>query len=99
MSEIKSVIVTTARPTGPGDLGECAEGFYMVTNGILTMCDPDGRPLRDDNTGRRREIKLLPGDIPAQEAKRMTLRFWRENNKDEMAGFGRTIRYPDRGWA
>jgi len=99
MFEIKSVVVTTAKPTGPGDLGQVAEGFYTVANGILTMCDPDGRPLRDDNTGRRREIKLLPGDVPAQEAKRMTLRHHREANRDGMAGFGRTIRYPDRGWA
>ena len=95
MSEIKSVIVTTAKPTGPDDLGRCEEGFYMVANGILTMCDMDGVPLRDDNTGRRREMKLLPGDVPAQEARRMTLRFWRENNKDQMAGFHRPIRYRD----
>ena len=51
MSEIKSVIVTTAKPTGPDDLGRCEEGFYTVANGILTMCDRDGVPLRDDNTG------------------------------------------------
>jgi hypothetical protein len=99
MMDIRSVVVTTAKPSGPGDLGRVAEGFYTVADGILTMCDPDGRPLRDDNTGRRRETKLLPGDDEMQEAKRMTLRFWRENNKDDMAGFHRPIRYPDRGWA
>ena len=99
MSEIKSVIVTTAKPSGPGDLGQVAEGFYMVTNGILTMTDIDGRPLRDDNTGRRREMKLLPGYDVAGLAKKLTLQQYREANRDVMAGFGRTIRYPDRGWA
>jgi hypothetical protein len=39
--------------------------------------------------------QLLLGDIPEQEARRMTLRFWRENNKDQMAGFHRPIRYRD----
>jgi hypothetical protein len=94
MSEgIKSVVVTTAKPSGPGDLGQVAEGFYTVANGILTMCTPDGAPLRDDNTGRRREMKLLPGDVPAQEAKRMTLRRYREAHRDELDGFHRPIRY------
>jgi hypothetical protein len=95
MSEIKSVIVTTAKPTGPGDLGECAEGFYTVANGILTMCDIDGRPLRDDNTGRRREIKLLPGDDEKGVARKLTLQQYRASNREEVAGFHRPIRYRD----
>jgi hypothetical protein len=96
MSEVKSVIVVTAKPTGPGDPGQCEEGFYTVTGQLLTMTDREGRPLRDDNTGRRHEMKLLPGDIPQQEAKRMTLRI-QQANRNEMAGFGRTIRYRDLG--
>ena len=99
MSEIKSVVVTTAKPSGPGDLGQMEEGFYTVANCILTLVDHNGVPLRDDNTGRRFETKLLRGDDERQEAKKMTLRRYREANRDGMAGFHRTIRYPDRGWA
>ena len=92
MSEVQSVIVVTAKPTGPGDPGQCEEGFYTVTGQLLTMTDREGRPLREDNTGRRYEIKLLRGDDPKQEAKRMTLRI-HQANQNEMAGFHRPIRY------
>jgi hypothetical protein len=99
MGEIKSVVVTTAKPSGPGDLGQIAEGFYTVANGILTMCTPDGVPLRDDNTGRQVALRLLAGDDEKDLAKKLTLQQYRAANRDQMAGFGRTIRYPDRGWA
>jgi hypothetical protein len=95
MFEIKSVIVTTAKPSGPGDLGQVAEGFYYVEGGILTMCDPDGRPLRDDNNGRQVALRLLPGDDVAGLAKKLTLQQYRAANRDQMAGFGRAIRYRD----
>jgi hypothetical protein len=74
MSEIKPVIAIVANPSRPGDLGQCAEGHYVVANGILTMTDADGKPLRDDNTGRRVELKLLPGDDERAMAKRLTLK-------------------------
>jgi hypothetical protein len=96
---IKSVVVTTAKPSGPGDLGQVAEGFYTVANGILTMCTPDGVPLRDDNTGRQVALRLLAGDDEKAVAKKLTLQQYRASNRDQMAGFGRAIRYPDRGWA
>jgi hypothetical protein len=92
---IKSVVVTTAKPSGPGDLGQVAEGFYYVEGGILTMCDPDGRPLRDDNNGRQVALRLLPGDDVAGLAKKLTLQQYRAANRDQMAGFGRAIRYRD----
>src|SRR5262249_12338821 len=100
MSEVQSVIVVTAKPTGPGDLGQCEEGFFKMTSeGILTMTDRDGRPLRDDNTGRRHEMKLLPGDDPKQEAKRLTLRIYQAERSKDVTSFQRAIRYPSKGWA
>jgi hypothetical protein len=94
MSEIESVLVTTRNPNGPGDLGQVAEGFYTVTNGILRMTDRDGKPLRDENTGRQYAMKLLPGDDPKFEARRLTLSIHRTERSGEVAGFNRPLRYP-----
>lgn len=96
---IKSVVVTTAKPSGPGDLGQVEQGFYFVENGVLTMSDRDGVPLRDENNGRQIATRLLPGDDEKAAAKKLTLQQYRAANRDEMAGFGRAIRYPSRGWA
>jgi hypothetical protein len=96
---IKSVVVTTAKPSGPGDLGQIAEGFYTVANGILTMCTPDGVPLRDDNTGRQVALRLLAGDDEKGLAKKLTLQQYRAANRDQIAGFHKRIDYPSRGWA
>jgi hypothetical protein len=92
-SEIRSVIITTAKPSGPGDLGQVEEGFYTRDGELITMCDRDGVPLRDENTGRRIAMRLLPGDDEKTLARKMTLRRYREANRDQMAGFHRTIRY------
>jgi hypothetical protein len=90
---IKSVVVTTAKPSGPGDLGQCAEGHYFVEGGILTMCDRDGKPLRDENTGRQIATRLLAGDEEKGFAKKLTLKLHREAHRGELAGFHRPIRY------
>jgi hypothetical protein len=42
---------------------------------------------------------LLAGDDEKAAAKKLTLQQHRAANRDEMAGFGRTIRYPSGGWA
>jgi hypothetical protein len=63
------------------------------------MCDRDGVPLRDENNGERIAMRLLPAESEKAVAKRMTLRLHRAANRDEMAGFGRRLRYPQRGWA
>jgi hypothetical protein len=94
---IKSVVVTTAKPSGPGDLGQVAEGYYFVENGTLTMCNEEGVPLRDENTGRI-AMKLLHGEDEKGLAKRLTLQQHRAANRDEMAGFHRPIRYRNLGF-
>ena len=99
MREIRSVIVTIAKPSGPGDLGQTEEGRYFVEGGWLTLTDEGGTPLRDNNTGARITMRLLPGDDERAIAKKLTLRRWREASRDELAGFGRVLRYPSHGWA
>lgn len=97
MREIKAVVVIVANPSGKDDPGQCAEGRYFVEN--ETLCDRDGVPLRDENTGARIAMRLLPDENEKAAAKKLTLKIHCAANRDEMACFGRTIRYPDRGWA
>jgi hypothetical protein len=95
MSEIKSVVVVTAKPASRGDLGQCEEGHYTVENGMLTIVTREGEPLRDDNNGERITVRLFPGDDEKVVAKKLTLRRYREAHRDELAGFHRPIRYRD----
>jgi hypothetical protein len=92
-SKIKSVIAIISNPSGRGDRGQCEQGNYFVRDGVLTMCDLEGVPVRDANTGRRIELGLLPGDDEKALAKRLTLKMYRAANRDELAGFHRPIRY------
>ena len=87
MPEIKSVIVTVAKPSGPGDYGQCEQGNYIQEGDVITMVNADGEPLRDENTGGRIEMRLLPSEDERAAAKKLTLRQYREANRDEMAGF------------
>ncbi|HLG85141.1 MAG TPA: hypothetical protein VKY22_29435 [Bradyrhizobium sp.] len=98
MREIRVVVVTTAKPSGPDDLGQVAEGRYFVENGILTMCNSDSIPLRDENNGQRITSRLLPGESEKAAAKRLTLKIHRAANR-EMSGFHKPIRYPKWGGA
>jgi hypothetical protein len=41
----------------------------------------------------------LPGESEKAVAKRLTLKMWRTENRDEMAGFHRPIRYCKSGLA
>jgi hypothetical protein len=99
MREWKSVVVTTAKPSGPGDLGEVAEGFYFCDGDLLTMCDRDGIPLRDENNGQRITHHLASGESEKAVAKRFTLKIFRMARGDTVAGFDRPLRYGPLGIA
>ena len=44
--EIKSFVCVVAQPTGaPGDLGQTVDCHYIVTDGVLTLCDEHGKGL------------------------------------------------------
>jgi hypothetical protein len=99
MPDIKQVTVITRNPNGAkGDLGSCEIGFYTLSeDGLLTMTDGQGGPLRDENTGHKIEMHLLPGENEKAAAKKLTLKIYRDAPDNEMAGFHRPIRYP-RSW-
>jgi hypothetical protein len=90
----KQVTVITANPTGKGDLGACEVGHYVVENDLITMTDSDGAPLRDANTGERISHRMATNENEKTVAKRLTLKLFRSERGDDMAGFSRPLRYP-----
>jgi hypothetical protein len=95
----KAVVAIVSNPVGKDDRGIVAEGFYTLDGDLLTMTDRDGVPLRDENNGAQITHRLLPGESEKVVAKRLTLRRHREENRDEMAGFHRWVRYGHSGLA
>ncbi len=96
MSDVKGVIAVVSNPTDKRDGEIVTEGFYTRDGDVITMTDRDGVPRRDDNTGERVTVRLLPTDNEKTVAKRMTIRLYRAERGDEMAGFNRRIDYPSR---
>jgi hypothetical protein len=68
--EVKSVWVQTAAPIGPGDPGAAEPAFYFVSDGVLTLCDEDGKPERQTH-------ELKPDEDPRRIAGRLKRRHWR----------------------
>jgi len=80
-SEIKTVCPQTRAPRN-GDAGECAIGYYSVSDGVLTMRDKDGKPIG-------KGYRLGPGDNERVIACRLTIEAWRKITPD----FNRPLRY------
>jgi hypothetical protein len=98
-ASVKAVISVVSNPVGKNDGGEICEGWYTRDGDVITMTDRDGVPLRDDNTGERVTVRLLPSDNEKTIARRTTLRRYRAERGDETSSaFNRPIRYPTAGW-
>jgi hypothetical protein len=50
LSEVKSVTITLRRPLGPGDCGLCEIGFFTHVDGVVSLTDESGVPLRRGST-------------------------------------------------
>jgi hypothetical protein len=94
--EIKHCVVITANPTSSNDTGSAEEGWFTVSDGLVTMTDKDGDPIRNAN-GDRMTHKLLPGENPVVIAGRMRLKMWRDERGDGVEGFNRRIDYGSSG--
>jgi hypothetical protein len=99
MPEIKQVTVITSNPSGNDHVGSCEIGHYTIEGDLLTMCDAEGVPLRNANTGERITHRLASGENRVTIAKRLTLKIWREARGDEISGWNRPIQYPKWGGA
>jgi hypothetical protein len=98
-SEIHHVVVGTRNPNGddPRDMGDSEEGFYTVSDGLLTMVNVDGAPLRNA-AGERITARLAAGEVARNIAARLVLARWRieRDAGGGVPGFGRRLSYgPD----
>jgi hypothetical protein len=78
MCEIKQVTAIVSNPLGldPNDHGRMTIGFYFVEDGLLTMTDGNGKPMRGAG-GEKITHKLQAGDEADVIAKRLTMRIYR----------------------
>lgn len=88
--EIKRVILRTRQPIGDGDPGRCEIGFYRIENGMVVMCDDEGR-----STGKR--LALGPDDNPEQVARKLLREGWLKRRGD--GDFNRPLVYEKFGVA
>ncbi|WP_262048462.1 hypothetical protein [Bradyrhizobium sp. Bra78] len=86
---VESFWCVVAQPSGaPGDLGETVVCRYIVTEGVLRLCDEHGKG------GGRRHI-LAPGEEPRRIASRMRREVWQRDRTD----FDRPLHQgAPRGW-
>src|SRR5262249_61537136 len=62
--------ITTRRPHGAADAGECAAIHYVVADGVVKVTDQDGNLLRYSD-GEPCKQALGPDDNPKQIAQRL----------------------------
>jgi len=75
MPEVHSVQVQIERPKGRFE-GRVVEGRYIVEDGVLSLTNHDGIPVRDAE-GKAYTHKLEPGDNAKQIAGLLTKKFRR----------------------
>ncbi|MEH2517790.1 hypothetical protein V1279_003363 [Bradyrhizobium sp. AZCC 1610] len=86
--EVKSIWVQTAAPIGPGDPGAAEPAFYFVSDGVLDLCDEQGKP-----SGK--SVALGSNDDPRRIAGRLKLEAWQ---KEQGTGnFNRRFHYSHSG--
>jgi hypothetical protein len=83
--EVKYISVVVAQPTGaPGDLGETVDCHYVVTDGVLWLCDEHGK------TGEKHHV-LAAGEEPRRVASRLRRAAWQ--SEPGRSAFNRPLYY------
>lgn len=90
------VIVQLSFPKGDDDPGRTTFGYYVVEDGILTMTDGEGTPVRKPHNGDFYRHKLRPDDNPRAIAGVLT-REIRLAAHGGMEGFNRPLTYRNFG--
>jgi hypothetical protein len=96
MHEIKSVQAIVSNPSPSDPAGRVTVGYYVLRNGLLTMTDSKGAPVRSHG-GDKYEQKTGEGDNVPLIAQRLTMKIYRARNGNDMAGFNRPLSYPAAG--
>jgi hypothetical protein len=95
-------IVRNPNPSNPGDQGQVTTGYYTLVDGILTMTNSEGIPVRGLNGGDKVTHKIEAGEDPRAVAGRLTLKIYRMlrgEGAGAVAGFNRPLGYPVSGVA
>jgi hypothetical protein len=98
MPEIKAVQAIVSNPSPSDPTGRVTVGYYVVKDGLLTMTDSTGAPVRSRG-GDKYEQKIGEGDNVTLIAQRLTMKIYRSRSGNDMAGFNRPLVYPTAGIA
>jgi hypothetical protein len=98
--EVFTVYAQVRAPRGPSDPGAVVEGAYIVTDGVVTLTDRQGNPVRDQH-GKLYTKKIANGDSARTIAARMTkdFRSMLRGKDGRVSGFTGPIVYPKFGIA
>ena len=104
MPEIKPIYITRRRPLGDNDPGEIAYGNFTFVDGIVTLTDDAGTPLKRGSsqvlTTRKekgaRDVPLWSSAVPAgNDARQVAGRLLHQKVSSEKSGsdFNRPLNY------
>jgi hypothetical protein len=102
MHEVHSVWATVRRPRDDNDLGQVTAGYYTLADGVLTMTDSKGVPVRRTDSGEKYTHKVKEGEDDRAIASRLTKEIYhmlRGETAATATGFNRAINYPTSGIA
>jgi hypothetical protein len=105
MAEVKSVTVQLRRPLGAEDAGMVARGYYTFLDGVATLVDEKGTPLRRGKsevlttrtaTGARDAPLWSAAVLAGHDAHRVAARLLHSKVSSEKSGsdFNRPLNYP-----
>jgi hypothetical protein len=84
--EVKSFWCVVAQPTGaPGDFGETTPCHYIVTDGVLSLCDEHGK------TSEAKPYRLAVSENERAVASRLRRAAWQR--EEGLSAFNRPLRY------
>jgi hypothetical protein len=97
MPEVHHIIVQI-RPANPSrkDPGQRTPAAYTFENSIVTLVDPQGIPVRDDN-GKLYQHTIGPGTADAETLACVLTKEFRKALRGTSSPGG-PINYPRRGW-
>ena len=98
MPDVRKVFRDIRSPKGDDDPGQVTIGYYTLTDGLMTMTDGNGKPIRKDN-GELWTHRMRDGDKETPIAHWMTGKVYRALRGDDVLGFNRRISYPRHGIA
>jgi hypothetical protein len=99
MPEVHQVYATVRPPRDAADVGQVTVGYYTLVDGVLTMTDSKGAPVRNSHAGEKYTHKIDKASDAPGHAKRMTLQIYRMLGGDAGGGFNRSLNYRRSGVA